>query len=353
MLFLSETEKSKWKEMVEEIMAGGKGPDKFNGDVCSNLLPMFHYYIGTLLTAKKYNALGIEWLRTGTMLEEEGLLLNAFLIGFLERHQGELVPPYTCFADPRPFLHFAGVPTMKKSRENFIKHTVDAMPMVKKPFRFMDIGCGDGGLTAWLLKQLRQAGKIGDVGEILLIDSSPAMIELARKTLEQDFPSSVIKTINSKIQDVSEKLDHKYDLAISSLAYHHMPLEKKRIHLKNLKPWIDNFVLFELDANNDTPELYTPELAASTYQSYGRIIDFVFSHDGDVEVAQASVDSFLMTENISFLTQPRGVRSDYHMLRHQWKDLFGEILGDEFTCLMDSTAYSDEFMDLFTMCYGR
>lgn len=339
--------------MGKEILAGGKGPDHFNGDVQTHLLPMFHYYAGTLMTARGHKERGIEWLRTGTMLEEEGLFLNAFLIGFLERHHGELEPPTVCFEDPRPFLHFAGVPIMKKARGNFIKHSVNAMPKIKKPFRFMDIGCGDGGLTAWLLKTLREAGKVDDIGEIFLIDSSPAMIDLARQTLEKDFPPSVIKTINSKIQDVSEKLDDKYDLAISSLAYHHMPLEKKRIHLKQLKPWIDNFILFELDANNDTPELHSPELAASTYQSYGKIIDFVFSHDGDVDVAQASVDSFLMTENISFLTQPRGVRSDYHMLRHQWRALFDEVLGDEFTCRMDSTAHSNEYMDLFTMYYGR
>ena len=49
---------------------------------------------------------------------------------------------------------------------------------------------------------------------------------------------------------------------MSSLAYHHMPLEDKRVHLARLKPWIDHFLLFEMDANNDTPDLYSPELGA-------------------------------------------------------------------------------------------
>jgi hypothetical protein len=40
-------------------------------------------------------------------------------------------------------------------------------------------------------------------------------------------------------------------------------------------------------------------------------MDFVFSHDAPVEVALACIDLFLMTEAVSLLTQPRGVRSDY------------------------------------------
>ena len=60
-----------------------------------------------------------------------------------------------------------------------------------------------------------------------------------------------------------------------------------------------------------------------------------------------------MVEEISFLTQPRGVRSDYHMPRQQWHQLFAHSFQDEFVCLLDSTCYSDEFLDLFTIHYGR
>ena len=107
---------------------------------------------------------------------------------------------------------------------------------------------------------------------------------------------------------------------MSSLAYHHMPMEDKRVHLARLKPWIDHFLLFEMDANNDTPDLLSPELALSVYQSYGRIMDFVYAHDAPVDVVTDCIDSFLMTEVVSILTQRRGARSDYHMLRGQWHE---------------------------------
>ena len=126
-----------------------------------------------------------------------------------------------------------------------------------------------------------------------------------------------------------------------------------RCHLRRLRDKTDHFVLFELNADNDFPEQYSPELIFSIYQSYGRIIDFVFAHDAPLQTAQACVDNFLMTEVASMLTKPRGVRSDYHMLRLQWHDLFRKTLCPEFMCLGDATCYSDEYMDLFMLHYGR
>ena len=217
----------------------------------------------------------------------------------------------------------------------------------------MDIGCGDGALTVMLLQHLRDTGKVNQFAEILLVDSSPAMISLAQKTVSEAFPDVHITTENARIQDCSATIDHHYDIAISSLAYHHMPVEDKDIHLAQLKPWIDHFILFEMDANNDTPELYSPDLAFSVYQSYGRIMDFVYAHDAPVDVVTDCIDSFLMTEVVSILTQPRGIRTDYHMLRSQWNDLFRRGLGPEFTLRCDSTCYADEYMMLFTMHYGK
>jgi hypothetical protein len=179
------------------------------------------------------------------------------------------------------------------------------------------------------------------------------MIALAEKTVGDAFPGIPVTTENARIQDCSAGICHHYDIAFSSLAYHHMPVEDKRVHLARLKPWIDHFVLFEMDADNDTPELFSPDLALSVYQSYGRIIDFVFAHDAPLDVVTDCVDSFLMTELVSILTQPRGERTDYHMLRTQWNDLFRTVLGPEFQLWCDSACYADEHMALFTMHYGR
>ena len=132
-----------------------------------------------------------------------------------------------------------------------------------------------------------------------------------------------------------------------------MPFETKLYHLKKLKDQIACFILFELEANNDSPEMHSPELAISVYQSYGALMDLVFAHDAPVELAISSIDKFLMSEAIYFFTEPRGKRTDYHMLRSQWQQVFQEGLGNEFSCLCDSTCYGDENFALFTMIYGK
>ena len=60
-----------------------------------------------------------------------------------------------------------------------------------------------------------------------------------------------------------------------------------------------------------------------------------------------------MAEVVSILSQPRGVRTDYHMLRSEWHEVFDEALGDGFSCRCDDTAYADDYMELFTLHYGR
>jgi SAM-dependent methyltransferase len=353
MLFLSENEKIQWAEFAGNILNNNIPPGSFTGPVRENLKSAFNFYIGTFLAASGKNREAVQWLRAGALNEEDGLFSSTFLLGFLERHHGALIMPALAFEDPRPFIHFANVPMMVKARANFIRQAGHTLPLFTKPVSIMDIGCGDGALTVRLLSHLLDIGKIPEVGEVLLVDPSEAMIHLAKKNVGEAFPDALIRCENCRIQDFSSRIDHHYDIALSSLAYHHMPAGDKKTDLSRLKPWINHFLLFELDANNDSPELYSPELALSVYQSYGRIIDFVYAHDAPVEVVTDCIDSFLMTELVSIMTQPRGVRTDYHMLRSQWNDLFNLQLGPEFTIRCDSTCHADEYMALFTMHYGR
>jgi SAM-dependent methyltransferase len=353
MLFLSENEKKQWAEFASNILKENIPPGSFKGTVRENLKSAFNFYAGTLLVAGGKNRQAVEWLRAGALNEEDGLFCSTFLLGFLERHNREMKMPALVFEDPAPFIHFAGVPAMMKARANFIQQAGHSLPRFTKPVSFMDIGCGDGALTVRLLSHLLDIGKIDKIREILLIDPSEAMINLAKKTVAESFPGTFVRTENCRVQDFSCRIDHRFDIALSSLAYHHMPAEDKKASISQLKPWINHFLLFELDANNDLPELFSPDLALSVYQSYGRVIDFVYAHDAPVDVVTDCVDSFLMTELVSVMTQARGVRTDYHMLRNQWNDLFYSQLGPEFTIRCDSTAYADEYAAFFTMHYGR
>ena len=353
MLFLSEDEKSAWAAFAHEIRCGRAVPREYEGSIRDNLQSAFDYYIGTTLASRGERARVMAWLEAGALCEEDGLFSSAFLLSFLERHNGNLIRPAVAFEDPRPFVHFAGVPVMQEARRQLVRQFVHSLPSFDTGVRFMDIGCGDGALTVMFLSHLLGTGKAETVGEICLVDSSPAMIRLAQKTVGQAFPGIPVTTENARIQDCSASITHRYDIAMSSLAYHHMPVEEKRVHLGRLKPWIDHFLLFEMDANNDTPECSSPELSLSVYQSYGRIMDFVYAHDAPVGVVTDCIDAFLMTEVISILTEPRGIRTDYHMLRTQWHDLFSAVLCPEFSLRSDSACYADEYMTLFTMHYGR
>jgi hypothetical protein len=179
------------------------------------------------------------------------------------------------------------------------------------------------------------------------------MTELARETVAADHPGTLVRTRNQSIQQAAATLDSHYDIALMSLAYHHMPGEEKTKHMRRLAAYADHFVLFELEANHETPEVDDPELTYSVYQSYGPIIDHVFAHDAPVSVANACVDCFLMCEVVSLLTEPRGRRSEYHMLRSQWHDLFRSCLGPEFRCLAEATTLAESECELYMLHYGR
>ncbi len=353
MIYLTNEENRMWKASAERIVSSAGEPFPVEELMRPGLIPAFHYYIGTTLLSKGMHAPGQKWITAGLSGEQGGLFSNAFLASYLGRNNGRLVIPEVIFADPAPYVHFAGTPELRDARISFRTHCTRALPLFTRPLKIMDIGCGHGMALVELLLGLRKSGLIREVDEILLIDPSEGMLKLARENVAGAFPGASIKLSQTRIEALSDKIEGFYDIALASLAYHHMPYEVKLHHLKKLGSHIGNFILFELDANNDTPDLHSPELALSIYQSYGAMMDFVFAHDAPIELAISSIDKFLMSEAIYFFTEPRGKRTDYHMLRSQWHQMFGDGLGRDFSCLCDSICYGDENIALFTMIYGK
>jgi len=163
MFFLTDNEKKEWRSLADEALAGKAGPGQFSGNIRPNLAPMLDYYLGTFLAAKGEVALGRQWLAAGALAEEEKLMSNAYLSSFLERQRGKLIMPAVVFADPKPYIHFTGVPVMREARVNFLRQCSGSLPKFSRPVRIMDIGCGDGSLTAQFIDALRAAGKAGDI----------------------------------------------------------------------------------------------------------------------------------------------------------------------------------------------
>lgn len=352
MLFLTPNESAEWTAFGQAVLIDPSGPYPPLPELRMGLVPAFHYFTGTLLLSRGHPEQGARWIRAGIASEPGGLFSNSFLASYLERHGGRLAIPEAIFADPAPYIHFNNTPVLRQSREKFRADCAAALPVFGAPLKIMDIGCGHGQVLTDLLKSLQAEGCIGEIEEVFLADPSEAMLELARQTVESAFPGTRVRTARARFEELSDHLGGHYHIALASLSIHHMPYEQKLIHLEKLRDHIDCFILYELDANNDTPELHSPELALSVYQSYGAIIDFVFAYDAPVHLALASIDRFLMSEAVYFFTEPRGQRSDYHMLREQWHRLFREGLAG-FSCLCDATSYADGNIALFTMMYGK
>jgi len=351
MLFLDKNQISLWDSLFTTIQNKNIAPLEVIQKVQPNLQPAFCFYVGSRFAATDNIEKAKVWLNYGK--EVEVLPTNSYFLDFIERYKNKLAIPQPAFEDPRPFVHFSNVTEIKTARDNFISNCVNSLPNFKKPTKIIDIGCGSGSLVTDLINKLMKSGKVLSVEEIALVEPSTKMLALASKNLSDIFPKAKITTICNKVEDISDKLNSHYDISLNALSLHHLPFEKKAVHLKNLSKHIDHFLLFELNANHDAPELFSPELALSIYHSFGSAIKFVLSYGVSKEVAQKSVDYFLMTEAVSLLTQERGKRSDYHMLQSQWHDLFKKSLPKGFACLSELSCYSDQDMEFIFIHYGR
>ena len=351
MLMLSIQEKKLWNNLSKKVLEHKADSDGMISEIRFELQPAFQYFIGALLAAKERMEEAKKWFEAG--MEKETVPANSYMLEFIERHGGRFTIPQITFSDPRPFVHFTEVPQIKTSREKFIKYCGHSLPKFNRPISIMDIGCGSGAFLVNMINHLRSIGKVNDIKEVLLLDPSSNMLELAKNNVSRIFPHAKIEVLNQRLEEVSGKISSKYDIALGILSIHHMPFEKKMIHMKNLSKSVDHFLIFEPHANHDTPELFSPELAVSVYQVFGRPTDFVLAHPGPKEIVRKCVDFFLMTEAISLLTQPRKIRTEYHMLRTQWHDLLKKSLPPEFTCLFDSTCYTDDYLEFIAIHYGR
>ena len=188
MFFLSNAEAKQWHHESERVLSDSLPPDAAKPPMRPATAPAFRFHVGTRLAAAGNSSLAGEWLRAGAT-EESGLLMsNSLMLSFLERHSGKLAMPAIAFEDPRPFVHWAGTPELASARTAFVRQLAISLPRFNKPIRIMDIGTGNGALLVSLLKRLREESKVSDIAEILLIDFSPAMIDLASRTVRRRFP---------------------------------------------------------------------------------------------------------------------------------------------------------------------
>jgi SAM-dependent methyltransferase len=350
MYLLSNEESARWRAAATQILEGRGGSIADAGaEVHPDLRAPFYYYVGTVLAASGDVTGAIPWLEAGRELEP--IPACSYLLDLVERQGGEFVIPEVAFTDPRPWGHFSGLPSLREARSNFIERSTASLPAFAHPLRYADIGCGNGELGIRLARSLEAAGKVTGIGAVTLIDPSPGMLELAERNVGEAFPGAEVTVLRSRLEDAGE-LPGACDLSIASSSVHHMTAEQKSVHLPVLAESVDHFLLSELEANHDYPEMGSPELAFSVYQVFGRGVQWVMEQQAPSEVQRACADTFLMTEAISILSQPRGERTEYHMLRDEWKQLLDEGL-ESFERVCEATCYADEYVEQFMLHYAR
>jgi hypothetical protein len=162
-----------------------------------------------------------------------------------------------------------------------------------------------------------------------------------------------VEGVHARIEEACQRLPAGLDVAVSAFAFHHLPREAKLVAASRLARAVDHLVLMEVEGNHDLPELHAPELSVSLYQVYGGGAEFVLSAGAAPEASEVSVERFLFAEVVSMLTQPRGVRSEYHMLRGQWMGVLEEGLGAAFQLRADDTLHSDGRVEMFMLHLGK
>ncbi|MEO6347868.1 MAG: class I SAM-dependent methyltransferase [Aquaticitalea sp.] len=99
---------------------------------------------------------------------------------------------------------------------------IDHLPPNFQPKSILDLGCGNGNVTATILKTFPDAN-------YTLIDASQEMINLCK----QRFQLQTIKHITSYFQDFEFKENH-YDYIVAGFSLHHCDAEDKKDLFKKI-----------------------------------------------------------------------------------------------------------------------
>lgn len=192
----------------------------------------------------------------------------------------------------------------------------------------VDLGCGDGGSLAKLVRQIRERSSSVRF-ELVLIEREVSLLDAAVKRLATILREG--ESVDGVCCDFAqvggwiERLPRDPDtlvFAIAAFSLHHLNREGKRRILISLRKATNMIFLCELQADHEFPSLGSKRLIASVRRLYGYLLR-------DIEASQLSIweralcrSEFILKEAISILSNEYDQRGDYHMLLSQWEDLF-------------------------------
>ncbi len=124
--------------------------------------------------------------------------------------------------DHAAFIYDICEPLLLLGKQKEYDNHILALLAPQKSGRILDIGCGTGVLTRMIADALGE----GEGGEAVGIDAAAKMIRMARKKREnQTCRFEIMAAENLEFEDAS------FDGVVSSLFFHHVPLDLKKTTL--------------------------------------------------------------------------------------------------------------------------
>ena len=188
-----------------------------------------------------------------------------------------------------------------KNSQNQYQWAKELIPKLKLQGNeaLLDIGCGDGKITAELAKALPS-------GKVVGIDSSPEMINLARRSFpNEQYPNIAFKVIDARNIPFQEE----FDIAFSNAALHWIPDQKAVLECvqRSLKP--KGRILFQMAGKGNAQavlSLFDKLLVSPQWRDYFEGFTFPYAFLNPQEYRQLLVQAGLKPVSVELF--PRDMK---------------------------------------------
>ncbi len=190
-------------------------------------------------------------------------------------------PPTATWADPSLVDRYLA--RMDGLEPRTAGEDVLATLLPEQPRSVLDLGCGDGRLSALVLEQC------SGVEHVVAVDASPAMLGHARRRFVGD-PRVTVREWN--LADPLTPLG-RFDVVVAGFSIHHLDDQRKRLLFSEVARQLNSDGLF---ANLEVVTSATPEL-------HRQFLDLIGRADDDPEDRLATVEDQLRWMREAGLTQ--------------------------------------------------
>lgn len=246
--------------------------------------------------------------RTGKFAREETVFKN--------------VSPYDAFVKTNYYKKHEKV--ILEQVENFARRNP---PPDNRYVSILDVGCGNGILTAKIVDKVVELYDLENIN-LILLDPFENMLSAAVKNCKSRIGTDLsITTICANIQDVNQEIIQEIIknkpiwFTNACLSIHHMPYEDKIDVLKLFSLFSDHSILVDTNWNNDITEKDSPELIRSVVEGYGFLFKEIMESTITDEEKEACINQFLLAEAINILSEERQNRIDYHTTIDKWEEI--------------------------------